>query len=112
MGAAFRHGALCQDIDALGRGHIGKPVGDEQDSFGAGELMDLLHDVVFALHVNVGCGLVKEIDRAVVEQGTGQCQTLALTAGQVAALLGQLGVQTGLAAQKVCQTGALHHRPW
>ena len=55
--------------------------------------MDLGHDVVFALDINVRCGLIKEVHRCVMQQRAGQCQPLALAAGEVAPLLGQRCIQ-------------------
>ena len=72
---------------------------------------DLSHDVVFALHVNVGCGFVEHIDRAVVQQRPGKRKALALPAGEVRALSVQRGVQPSLTAQETRQAHAFQHVP-
>ena len=73
--------------------------------------MNLVHDLVFAVHIHVGGGLIKDIHGTVVEQCPGQGQTLALAAGEVASALLELGVQPLLAAEEGGQIYLLQHCP-
>ena len=99
--AVSRHRAALQHIDAVRVRHVGKAVRDDDDRPAPGQRADLSHDVVFALHVNVGCSFVEHIDRAVVQQRPGKRKALALPAGEVRALSVQRGVQPSLTAQEI-----------
>ena len=78
-----RHRAGLQHIDAVRVRYVGKAVRDDDDRPAPGQRADLSHDVVFALHVNVGCGFVEHIDRAVVQQRPGKRKAVALPAVEV-----------------------------
>ena len=58
-------------------------MGNEDHRFLSGKCMDFPHNVVLALHINIGSGFVKNIHRAVMEQRPRQRKPLALTARQV-----------------------------
>ena len=53
-------------IDVVRLHDVRQPVGDEDHRLGFRQPMNFGHDVVFALHIDVGGGLVEDIDRAVV----------------------------------------------
>ena len=94
---------MVQHVDVVRRRNVGQAVGDQDDSLFACQCLDLGHDVVLALHVDIGRSFIKDIDRAVMQQGAGQDQALPLAAGKIAAALVQLGVQSVFAAQEVRQ---------
>ena len=111
MAAAFGNRTLVQNVNVVRTGHIGQPVGDQNDGFVLCQRVDLLHNVVFTFYVDVGCGFVEDVNRAVVEQCPGQSQPLALAAGKVAGLFVQPGVQSLLTAQEVRQLHLFQHGP-
>ena len=86
-------------------------VRDQDDGLFARQRLDLRHDIIFAFYIDIGRGFIKDIDRAVMQQGAGQRQTLPLTARKIAAALVKLGVQPVFAAQKVRQPYLLQHGP-
>ena len=51
---------------------------------------DHLHDHFLALHINIGCGLVKNVNRRIMKQRPGQSQPLTLSSGEIAAPLRHL----------------------
>ena len=55
-----------QHIDVVRSHHIRQPMRNEDHRLAPCQPVDFRHDVVFALHIDVGGGLVKDIDRAVV----------------------------------------------
>ena len=73
--------------------------------------MNLGHDLVFTLHIDVGGGFIKDIYGAVVQQGPGQGKPLALAAGEIAALFLENRVQPLLAAQEGSQIDLLQNLP-
>ena len=79
--------APVKHVDFIRRRDIGKAMRDEQHRLAPGEGVDLCHDVVLALHIDVGGGLIKDVYRAVVEQRPGEGQALALAAGEVLVLV-------------------------
>ncbi len=111
MAAAFRHVSMLHHVDTVGNRHIGQAVGNQDDGLLPRQPMNLPHDVVLTLHIDIGGGFIENIDRAVVEQGPGQRQSLALAAGKVGGLLRQGRVQSVLAFQEVRQLYPLQHGP-
>lgn len=67
--------APVQHIDLIRSGHIGQAVGNENHRLGLRQGVNLLHNVIFTFYVNVGSSFVKNVHRAVVEQGSGQGQS-------------------------------------
>lgn len=100
MSSLFRYIAAFHDINTVGINHIHETVGNKNNCLALCQSVNLTHDVVFAFHIYIGSGFIKDINRAVVEQSSCQRQTLTLTAGKVAALLGKLCVETGFALEK------------
>ena len=78
----------------IGVSHIGQPVGDQKDGFISGEPFDLSHNGIFAFYVNVGGGLIEDMDGGAVEQYTGNRQTLALSTEKIGEVLFQFCVQS------------------
>lgn len=111
MCAALGNVSALQHIDAVAVRHVGQPVGDEDHRLGPRQPVDLGHDVVFALHVDVGGGLVEDVERAVMQQRPGQGKALALAAGEIGPLFGQGRVQPLLPFQKLRQLHLLQHVP-
>lgn len=68
--------------------------GDQKDGFISGEPFDLSHNGIFAFYVNVGGGLIEDMDVAAVEQYTGNRQTLALSTEKIGEVFLQLCVQS------------------
>lgn len=91
--------------------HVGKAVGNQDDRLAPGQPVDARHDVVLALYVDVGRCLVKNVDGTVMQQCAGQCPAAAAGRGQVAAALGQRGVQSVHRAQEVRQVHLLQRAP-
>ena len=83
MRPAFCNGSVIEHINMVGAHYIGKPVGNEDHRFAFCQLMDFTHNIVFALHINVGGGFIKNINRAVVQKRPCKRQPLALPAGEV-----------------------------
>ena len=54
---------------------------------------DLLHNVVFTFHIDVGCRLIEDIYRTVMQKCSCKGESLTLTAGQVACFFQQLCLQ-------------------
>ena len=111
VGAPLRHGAMLQDVDLLGVHHIGQPVGDEQHCLFPCQLPDDGHDVVLALHVDVGGGLVEKVHRAAPQKAPGQGQPLPLPAGEVASPFQQLGGKPLLPPEEGCQVHLFQRLP-
>ena len=111
MTPGFDDAALIQHIDVIRICHISKAVGDQNDRLSFSQCMDLSHDVVFTLHIDIGGGFIENIDRAVMEQRSRQGQALALTAGEVGCLFVQKGIQPFFASQEVGQIYLLQHLP-
>ena len=111
MRALPRRMAVIQYVNIVRLCHVGKAVGNQDDRLAPGQPVDARHDVVLALHVDVGRCLVKNVDGTVMQQCAGQCQPLPLAAGQVAAALGQRGVQSVHRAQEVRQIHLLQRAP-
>ena len=105
VGTALRGPAVLHHIDAIGGFHVGQAVRDQDHRFGACHGADAFHNVVFTLHVDVGSGFVKDIHRAVVQDGPGQGQALALPAGQIGPPLGHRGIKPLFAAEEIRQIG-------
>ena len=106
-----RRMAVIQHVNIVRLCHVGKAVGNQDDRLAPGQPVDARHDVVLALYVDVGRCLVKNVDGTVMQQCAGQCQPLPLAAGQVAAALGQRGVQSVHRAQEVRQVHLLQRAP-
>lgn len=102
---------MIQHVNIVRFRDVGQAMGNQNDRLAPGQTMDARHDIVLALYVDIGRGFVKYIDGAVMQQGAGQRQTLPLAAGQVAAALGQLGVQAILAAQEICEVDLFQRAP-
>ena len=81
--------ASVKHVNFIRRRDVRQAVRDEQHRLAPGEGVDLGHDVVLTLHVDVRRGLVKDVYRAVVQQRASKGETLALAAGEVLAALGK-----------------------
>ena len=66
------------------------------------------HDQLLTLHINVGGSFVKYIHRRIMQQSPCEREPLALTAGQVASVLGDIGVKI-LLFIKIDQLQNLRH---
>ena len=102
---------MVQHVDIVRFCDIGQTVRNQDDRLAPGQPVDARHNVILALDINIRRGFVKDIDGAIMQQGAGQCQTLPLPAGQVAAALGQRGVQAVLPAQEVRKIHLLQCAP-
>ena len=60
--------SLIQYVDVIRTCHIGKAVGDQDHSFSFCQRVDFLHNIIFALHIDIGGGFIKDVHRTVVEQ--------------------------------------------
>lgn len=103
--------AAVKNVNIVRHRNIREPVRNQDHSLAPGKRMDLRHDVVFALDINVRCGLVEQVHRRVMQQRAGQCQPLALAAGEVAPLLGQRCIQPLLLLEKRCELHLPQHGP-
>ena len=113
MAPALHHASAVHHEHLVGVHHVGQAVRDEHHRAPGlpRQRSDDVHDDVFAFHVHVGRGLVKEVGRSVMEQGAGHCQTLPLPAGEIGRPLGKHCVQAGLPAQEPRQAHALKSVP-
>ena len=111
MRSVFHHGSAVQNVDIVRSGNICQTVGDENNGFCFGKGVNLGHDLVFTLHIDIGGGFIKDIYGAVVQQGPGQGKPLALAAGEIAALFLENRVQPLLAAQEGGQIDLLQNLP-
>ena len=82
----FNDLTFFQYIDLICSDHICQTVGDQKHGLCLSQSNDLLHDIIFTLDINIGGCLIKNIDRAVMQESTRQCQALPLSAGQVGCL--------------------------
>ena len=103
MRAFFRNGACVQHIDAVRLRYIRQTMRDQNDGSGLRQLMNQCHYLILALHIDVGCSLVEEINRRIMQQSSRERQTLSLSAGQVGAILLQLGLQAVLGTKEIRQ---------
>ena len=87
MTAPFGNFPAVQHINLVRLHHIDQTMGNQDHRLGFCQPADFRHNVVFALHIDVGGGFVKEIDGAVVEQRPGQGQPLALAPREIGGLL-------------------------
>ena len=62
MCAVLNDMAALEHVNFIRRGDVRKPVRDEQHRLVSGERVDLGHDVVFALNVDVGGRFVEDAD--------------------------------------------------
>ena len=111
MRAALGNASLFHYIDVVRRRHIGKPMGNQNDRLCPCQRMDLTHDVVFALHIDVRGSLVKDIYRAVVEERSGKSKALTLPSGEITRLFSELGVKPALVFQKCGKVDSVQNRP-
>ena len=84
MGALLDHPAIAHCIDAVAVHHVCQTVGDQDDRLFSGQTVDGLHDIVLALGIHIGSGLVEEVDGRIVQQGAGHGKALALPADATA----------------------------
>ena len=80
MSAAFGHASVFHHIDPVGLHHIGQTVGNQKYCLCLCQLMNHIHNHLFALCINIRCGLVKNIDRRIVQQRPGNGKSLTLSA--------------------------------
>ena len=64
------------------------------------QFMNHIHDQFFTLHINIGSCLIKNIYSSIVQQCSGNHQSLTLSAGQIAGFFQQLCLKTILCLQK------------
>ena len=98
MIAALHELSVLHDEDPVGFPRIDQAVRDEDHRLPAGQRPDPVHDDLFALHVNVAGRLVKDIDRAVMQQGSRKGKSLFLSAREVLCVFRQPQVQGALFA--------------
>ena len=108
MRTALDDPPALEHVDAVGGDDICKSVGDQNNGPCLRELMDNPPDQLLALHIYVGGGFVKYIHRRIMQQSPCEREPLALTAGQVASVLGDIGVKI-LLFIKIDQLQNLRH---
>ena len=81
MFALLHDAALVQHIDAIAVHHICQTVRDEDDRLLACKAVDGGHDIVLALGIHIGSGLVKQVNGRIVQQRSCHGKALALAAG-------------------------------
>ena len=92
MAAHGRQTALLDHGNTIGLLHRRQAVGDHQRRAAGHQPRQSLLDQVLALGVQRAGGLVQQQDRRIGEQGAGDGQALALTAGQAEAGVAQMGL--------------------
>ena len=106
MRAALCDCAVAHDIDAVCFDRICKAVRDENNGFLLGQPADLPHDDFLALGVDAASRLIEYINRRIMQHGASQCETLALSAGEIAAEFCQLGIESLACPEEVPQRTA------
>ena len=81
--------AALQHVNFIRRCDVRQTVRDQQHRLPARQCVNLRHDVVLALNVDVRRSLVEDVHRTVVQQRAGERKALALTARKVLAALGK-----------------------
>jgi hypothetical protein len=108
VGAPVGDAAPVQDDDLVDGLQTGEPVGDQErrPALGGGE--EVGGQLVGGRDVEVLRGLVEEEDGEVGEEGAGQCDALALAAGDLGAVLADAGVRCASWAQRpmTCRTSS------
>ena len=98
--------AVVYDADLVGVHNRGQLMGDNNQSLVLHQLRNRRLHLLLIFGVSVGGGLVKHHNRGVLQDGTGQRNTLALTAGEHLARIPRHGVDTlGQLLQKLHTLG-------
>ena len=111
MHALPHHAPVVEHVDALGVHDVCQAVTDEKHGVRARQPAHGGHDGLLALHVNVACGLVEDVDGRVMQDGAGKGEALALAAGEVGGALGEARLQPVLPAQEPGEVGHLERAP-
>src|SRR5437667_9643409 len=64
-----------------------EPMRNCQDGAANNERVQCVHDLCFGFDIQVGCWFVENENRSIAQDGTGNSEALALTAGEVLTLL-------------------------
>lgn len=83
VGAFLHDPALVQDDDPVRDGHVGEPVGDQQDRAVLGQFAQAGEDPVLRPRVQGGGGLVYHQQRRLPVEGAGEDEPLPLAAGEL-----------------------------
>ena len=107
MSTEFHKLAFIDDSDTVGVFHSGQTMRDDEHGFILHEVVDGLLDYAFRLIVESRGCFVKNNDRGVLEEGTGNSDSLFLTAGKEHATFTDGGVHTIFQrGYKLSKTGA------
>jgi len=83
---------LVEEADAVDLCRGGEAVSDHDDCVAAAESLEGLHERDFLTAIEAAGGLVEHEDWGAGEQGAGDSETLTLSAREILAILGELGV--------------------
>jgi len=94
VGAFLCQGALVQNQDAVAVSDAVEPVGYHDHGHVRGELLQCLLELSLGNGIQCGGCLVQDQNAGLSQQGTGNCQPLALSAADIAGVFLQHGIQT------------------
>ena len=80
VGPFLNNPSFFHNTDPVGVSDGGEPVGDDHGGAVFHQVFDGLLDLDFGLGIEGGGGLIKDEDGRVLDQGTGNRETLSLTA--------------------------------
>jgi len=92
VGAALDDAAVFHDNDEIGAAERAEAVGDDEGGAAGDGAIEGGEDLVFGFGIDRGGGIVEEENRRFEEDGAGDGETLALSAGKAAAALAEDGV--------------------
>ena len=92
MGTLFGDATLVENNDMVGVANRRETVSDHQSGAPFGEMGKRLMDQLFVDGVEMRCGLVKDEDGSIFEQGPGDGESLPLSAGKLNAALADHGI--------------------
>ena len=101
---ALDHAPVRQHEDAVGFGDGRQAVRDHDDGAAFRQLVDNADDGLLAVRIHVRRCLIEDVDGGIVQKRAGKRQTLALTAGEVAALLGHGSIKPAGCANEPIDT--------
>ena len=92
MGAGFGEAAVVEHVDLVGVADGGEAVGDDEGGAASGEAGEGALDGRLGFVVDRGGGFVEHQDGGILEDGAGDRQALALSAGELLAAFTHHGV--------------------
>lgn len=106
VGALFDNFAKLHDVDLVGVANGGEAMGDRDRRAVLGDVLQRSLDGGFGFVIDGGSGFIQNQDRGIFEQGAGDRQSLALTAGKLLTAFSDDGfVAVGQAENKVVGFG-------